>query len=113
MEIVAHSGLSAMAIYQNPGVFRSSLVGDTAFKGIEGFGETFLLEFKGILVFFQIPVGGRGTYPGKLFRDCSSDTEGWPGSDGGHLLPHERREDFPALVPEKGPDQPEARDDLV
>jgi hypothetical protein len=41
--------------------------GDTAFQGIQWFGETFPLEPEGVLVFFQIPVNGGGAYGGELF----------------------------------------------
>jgi hypothetical protein len=86
--------------------------GDTTFQGILWFGETFPLEPEGVLVFFEVSVYGRGADFYKFFRDFIGDTEGLPPCDERHLGPHKGREDFPALVPEKVPDESETGDDL-
>jgi hypothetical protein len=87
--------------------------GDTAFQRIQGFGETFPLESEGILVFFEVSVYRRGTDLYEFFRDFGGDAEGQPLHNVLHLGAHKGREDLPALVPEKGPDEPETGDDLI
>ena len=86
---------------------------DTAFQGSEGCGEAFAFEPEGRFVFFEILVDSGGTDAVELSRDFGSDAEGRPGGDGVHLLPREGREDFPALVPEEGPDEAEAAEGLI
>jgi hypothetical protein len=63
--------------------------GDTAFLEIQRFGETFLLEYEGFLVFFEIPVNGRGTYGFEFFGDFEGNFEGRASGDVLHLLSHE------------------------
>jgi hypothetical protein len=87
--------------------------GDTAFQGIQRFGETFPLEPESFLVFFEVSVYGRGADFYEFFRNFAGDTEGRPLRDEGHLRPHKGRKDLPTFVPEKSPDEPETGDDLI
>jgi len=82
-------------------------------SGDEGFGAAFPLQLQGFLVFSELAVYGRGAYRCELSRDFPGDGEGRPPGDVGHLLPHQRGENLPALEPEERPDQAEAADGLV
>ncbi|MDR3325420.1 MAG: hypothetical protein LBS82_05510 [Spirochaetaceae bacterium] len=121
MDVLALGGLTAMMNGVNlpetgdlPLLTRvEGAYGDAAFQGIQGFGETFPLESEGRLVLFEISVYGRGADFYELFRDFTGDAEGLPLRDVLHLRPHKRREDLPALVPEKGPDESKTGDDLI
>ena len=87
--------------------------GNAAFQGIYGFGAAFPLRLEIFLVLFQVTVDGGRAYCFELFGGFGGDAEGFPLGDEGHLLPHKRGEDLPALEPEKCPDQAEAGCDLI
>ncbi|MDR1747444.1 MAG: hypothetical protein LBR47_00105, partial [Spirochaetaceae bacterium] len=87
--------------------------GNAAFQTIDGFCETFPVQFHVLLVFSQISIDGCGTYLGEFFRNFLGNTEGWPLSNENHLLPEKRSEDFPAFEPEKSLQQAEHIDDLI
>ena len=74
--------------------------GDTAFQGINGFGAAFPLRLEIFLVFFQVTVDSGRAYCFELFGGFGGDAEGFLLGDEGHLLPHKRGEDLPALEPE-------------
>jgi hypothetical protein len=86
---------------------------DTAFQEIQGFAQTFPFQLEGFLVFLEIPVYGRGTYCFQFFHDFVRYVKCRPRGNVLHLPPRQRREDFPAFVPEECPYQPEGGDDLI
>jgi hypothetical protein len=76
---------------------------DMLFQEISRFCAVFPPDNEGFPVVFQDPVDGGGANPNELFPDILGDMKGFPGSQMGHLLPHEWHQTLPALIPEKSP----------
>jgi hypothetical protein len=119
MQILTLGGLAAVqtvSICRKPGVFRSApeqkvRIGIRLLRESRGLVRLFPFSLRAALSFSGTGRWPR-TYPAEQSGGFGGDTEGRTGGYVRHLPAHQRREYFPTFVPEEGPDQTDAADDL-